>query len=721
MREDNGLSETEISIDTGLHCLLLISQYFRIATDADEILHDLGKTEGKLSSDEVLLAAKRLDFKTRRARFKLNRLSKAPVPVIAEMSDGTFVILHEVHKDKIIINDPRSTKLIELTPADFEKQWSGHLILLTTRANVTGAMRRFDLSWFIPEIVRYRRLLKEVLLATLFVQILALLSPVFFQLVIDKVLVHHGLTTLHVLIIGLAAVSLFEVILSGLRSYVTSHTSSKVDVSLGSRLFNHLMSLPISYFESHPAGQSISRVRELENIRAFLTGSTMSLSMDMLFIVVFFFVMWFYSPFMTLMVLASIPCYLLLWLVTMPLLKRRIEEKFARSAENETFLVESVNGIETLKSMALEPQIQRRWDDQLAGYTRASFEALKITNISTSIAQLIYRIVIATVLWYGAQLVIQGNITVGQLIAFIMLTACISIPALRLTKHLQDYQQLRVSINRLGDIMNLPVEADHETARSTLKDLEGSILFENVSFRYGPNEPEVLSGINIDVKPGEVIGIAGPSGSGKSTLIKLLQRLHTPESGRIMVDGIDIAMANPRWLRRQIGIVLQENVLFNRTVRENIALANPAMDFDQIVNAAKLAGAHDFIVKLPKGYDTVLVERGANLSGGQRQRVAIARALATDPRILIFDEATSSLDYVSEYVIEQNMADMAKGRTVFVVSHRLPAIRKASRIITIEQGSITEEGTHKELMRNNGRYAQLYKLQSYGDDGNEGW
>ncbi|MGH1352764.1 MAG: type I secretion system permease/ATPase, partial [Methyloligellaceae bacterium] len=557
--------------------------------------------------------------------------------------------------------------------------------------------------------------------ATLFVQILVLLTPFIFQVVIDKVLVHHGMKTLHVVILGLVLVALFQIILSALRTYVTTHTASKVDVTLGSKLFRHLMALPISYFESHQAGQSVARIRELENVRAFLTGSALTLCMDFMFIGIFLLVMWLYSWELTLIVMVSLPVYLLIWLTITPLLRHRIEEKFARSAENETFLVESITGVETLKSMALEPQMQRRWEDQLAGYTSASFAATKVSNIASHFALFVYATVIATVLWYGAQLVVEGSITAGQLIAFIMLTACVSTPILKLTDIWQDFQQLRVSVSRLGDILNMPPEADHETTRSTLKELEGSIFFENVTFRYGPGEPEILSNISIDVQAGEIIGIAGPSGSGKSTLVKLLQRLHVPESGRIMVDGVDIAMTNPRWLRRQIGIVLQENILFNRTVRENIALANPGMDFEEVIKAAKLAGAHDFIIKLPKGYDTVLVERGANLSGGQRQRVAIARALATDPKILIFDEATSALDYVSEYVIEQNMDDIAKGRTVFIVSHRLPAIRKASRIITIEQGRITEEGTHKELMRNNGRYAQLYKLQTYGDEGLEGW
>ncbi len=704
--------ESGHTIDTGLYCLVLMSQFFRVAADPEQIKHDLGRVEGRLTSDEILRAAKRLEFRARRTKLKLSRLDRAPLPVIAERKDGTFFILAAVDQDKVLIKDPRHSQAIELSVKELKEQWTGQGILLTTRAHVAGVMRRFDFSWFIPELIRYRRLFKEVLLASFFIQLLALLTPIFFQLVIDKVLVHHGLTTLHVLIIGLGCVSIFEVTLSAIRTYVTAHTASKVDVALGARLFNHLLALPISYFEARQAGQSVARVKELENVRTFLTGSALTLILDIFFTITFFIVMWFYSPKLMLIVLASVPFYVILSIFVTPVLRRRIEEKFARGAENQTFLVESVFGVETLKAMAVEPQMQRRWEDQLAGYVAANFRATNLANIASHFAQFINKAVIVGTLWYGAQLVIAGDITVGQLVAFNMLASRVSGPILRLAQIWQDFQQVRVSVDRLGDILNMPIEPDGGPSRSTITSIEGRVTFEHVTFRYRPNEQAVLSDINLTVEPGEVIGVVGPSGSGKSTLAKLIQRLHVPEAGRILIDGIDIAMTNPRWLRRQIGVVLQENVLFNRSVRENIALADPAMVFDRVVEAAKLAGAHDFIVKLPHAYDTLLEERGTNLSGGQRQRLAIARALVTDPKILIFDEATSALDYESEYMIQQNMRDITEGRTVFIIAHRLAAIRNATRIITIENGCITEQGTHQELMQNSGRYAGLFKLQS---------
>ncbi len=702
----------DASFDTGLYCLVLMCQYFKIATSAEQISHDLGVSHGPLSSDDILRAAKRMGLKVRRSNCEASRLEKQPLPVIAEMADGSYVILAGITADKALIKDPRFNAPRELTREDFEADWCGTLIFLTTRTHITGITRRFDFSWFIPEIVRYRKLFGEILLASFFVQVLALLTPIFFQVTIDKVLVHHGLTTLHVLVIGLAVVSLFEIFLSALRTYVMTHTTSKVDVALGARLFNHLMALPISYFEARQAGQSVARVRELENIRTFLTSSALMSILDVFFTIVFFVVMWIYSPGLTLIVLASVPAYVMLSLFITPILRQRIEEKFNRGAENQTFLVESIIGVETLKSMAVEPQMQRRWEDQLAGYVTANFRATNLTNIASHIAQFVNKAVIAATLWYGAQLVISGDLTVGQLVAFNLLAARVSGPVLRLAQLWQEFQQVRVSIDRLGDILNMSVETVSGPSRNVLTTLEGQIVLDHVTFRYRPNATAALSNISFEVAPGQVVGIVGPSGSGKSTLAKLIQRLHIPEEGRILIDGVDLAVTDPRWLRRQVGVVLQENVLFNRSVRENIALADPAASLDKIMGAAKLCGAHDFIVDLPQGYDTILEERGSNLSGGQRQRIAIARSLVTDPKILIFDEATSALDYESEFVIQQNMQHMTAGRTVFIIAHRLAAIRNATRILTLENGRITEDGSHEELIHLDGRYAALYRLQT---------
>ncbi|MFN2184343.1 MAG: type I secretion system permease/ATPase, partial [Anaerolineae bacterium] len=536
----------------------------------------------------------------------------------------------------------------------------------------------------------------------------------FFQVVIDKVLVHRGLTTLDVLAIGLLAVSVFEVVLTGLRTYLFSHTTNRIDVTLGAKLFDHLLRLPLAYFKARRVGDSVARVRELETIRNFITGSGLTVVIDLFFTVVFFAVMYYYSPTLTWIVWGAIPFYVLLSLFVTPVLRRRLDEKFARGAENQAFLVESVTGVETLKAMAVEPQMQRRWEEQLAAYVSASFRTANLGNIASQIAGLINKVTTVLILWIGATLVMKNDLSVGQLIAFNMLAGRVSGPILRLVQLWQDFQQAGISVQRLGDILNTPTEPGYNPGRATLPALQGEVRFEHVSFRYAPDRPKVLDDIDLQVRPGEVIGIVGHSGSGKSTLTKLVQRLYIPESGRVLIDGIDLALVEPAWLRRQVGVVLQENTLFNRSVRENIALANPALEMGAIVQAAKLAGAHDFILELAEGYDTLVGEQGGTLSGGQRQRIAIARALITNPRILIFDEATSALDYESERIIQDNMAAIAQGRTVFIIAHRLSAVRRANRIIVIEQGRVVEQGSHDQLIDLGGHYARLHAFQNGG-------
>lgn len=698
-------------VDTGVTCLALIAQYLRKPVDAEVIRHDLGLVIDVAGREDIVRAAKRLKLKAKAVKPAAKRLDRLALPVIVEKSSGGFVILAALSADKVLIQDPAIGTAQELSRSEFEAGWNGYAILITSRAFADGFARRFDFSWFIPEMIRYRWIFAEVLLASFFVQLLGLISPIFFQLVIDKVLVHNGLTTLEVLVIGLSVVSMFEVLMTALRTYVTTHTTSRIDVALGAKLFNHLLGLPIAYFEARQTGQTVARVHELENIRAFLTGSALTVLLDVFFLFVFLGVMYLYSPWLTFIVICSIPVYVLLSVAVTPEFRRRIEERFNRGAENQTFLVESIVGVETLKAMAVEPQMQRRWEDQLAGYVQAGFRTSNLGNIASNTAQFISKAVIVLTMWFGAKAVLAGDMTVGQLVAFNIMAGRVSGPVLRLAQLWQDLQQVRISIDRLGDILNAPAELMGSAGQGAIRKIVGQTSFDHVTFRYRPGEREILSDVSFSVEAGEIVGIVGPSGSGKSTVAKLLQRLHVPERGRVMIDGVDLALIDPRSLRRQIGVVLQENVLFRRTVRENIALSDPSLPIERVIEAAKLSGAHEFIVKLKSGYDTVLEERGANLSGGQRQRIAIARALVTNPRILIFDEATSALDYESEYVIQQNMKRMAQGRTVFIIAHRLAALRDATRIITIEAGRLTEQGTHNELLAKNGRYAQLYRLQ----------
>lgn len=697
--------------DTGLACLVMLARFHNVAAAPEQLAHEFTPQGESFTQSELLLAAKHLGLKAKSVRSTVDRLSHTPLPAIASDNSGGFFIIARLDNDKALIHDPKTQRADVLTLAELRERWSGGLALIRSEASIAGELAKFDFTWFIPAIVKYRKLLGEVLLVSFVLQLFALVTPLFFQVVMDKVLVHRGLSTLGVIAVGLLGIMLFETLLSGLRSYVFAHTASRIDVELGSRLFRHLVTLPLAYFQARRVGDSVARVRELENIRSFLTGNAITLILDVLFSVVFIAVMFCYSGWLTLIVLLSLPLYFLLSLIITPLLRARLQESFSRGAENQAFLVETINGIDTLKSMAVEPQINRKWDNQLAGYVAASFKTQTLSTWANEGVGLIGKLVTVATLWLGARLVIDGELSVGQLIAFNMLAGRVAQPIMRLAQLWTNFQQTGVSVQRLGEILNARTEVSQST-RSALPPLKGQVEFDQVHFRYRPDGSEVLRGISLSIRPGEVIGVVGRSGSGKSTLTRLLQRLYTPERGRVLVDGMDLALADVSSLRRQIGVVLQDNMLFARSIRENIALADPGAPIEAVMQAAKLAGAHEFILELPEGYDTVVGEHGASLSGGQRQRIAIARALIGNPRILIFDEATSALDYESERVIQQNMQAICKGRTVVIIAHRLSAVRDANRILVMDRGQIVEQGTHAELLSHQaGHYSRLHRIQ----------
>lgn len=714
------------SLDTGLECLVTLAHFHQTAASIQQLKHQFGSQP--CNTQTLQRAAKSLGLKVRHVYSDTSKLEALALPAIAKMSDGSFQVVARFsgkHQTLLIKrfndastseqtnSDGQQTSLVEVPLTEFESNWSGECILMTRRSVLPAAAKKFDISWFIPAILKHKRILGQVLVASFFIQLFALITPLFFQVVIDKVLAHQGLTTLDVLCVGLLAIALFDVVLNGLRNYVLSHTTNRVDVTLGAQLFKHLMHLPLAYFQARQVGTTVARVHELNTIREFITSSALTLVIDLGFTVVFFIVMWFYSQTLTWIVLGSLPFYIVLSLLITPILRKRIDEKFQRGAVNQAFLVESVSGVETLKSMAVEPQMQRRWEEQLAGYVSASFEATNLGNVASQCAGFISKVVTVLVLWVGATLVIAGALTVGQLIAFNMIAGRVSAPILKLVQLWQDFQQAGISVQRLGDILNVPAEPMHNPSRSALPAIKGAIRFEHMRFRYALDRPEVLKDLCLDISAGEVMGVVGRSGSGKSTLSKLAQRLYVPEAGRVLVDGVDLAQVDTAWLRRQVGVVLQESRLFNASVKDNIALVEPTMDMGRVIEASKLAGAHDFILELAEGYDTVIGEQGASLSGGQKQRIAIARALVSDPRILIFDEATSALDYESERVIQDNMRHICHGRTVFIIAHRLSTVRAADRIIVVDHGKIVESGDHASLIKSQGYYAKLHSYQSY--------
>lgn len=704
-------TEQQAKMYAGLHCLNTVAMYYGISIDVEGVIHKHGLEGQQVTPQDILRVAKENNLKSRLTRVNSYALPKMPVPSILIMNDGTYVILAKAKQDEALLVFPFEQAPVVLQYEELENRWNGEMILLIPRSNKQRDVK-FGFKWFVPSILKYKRPLLEVLLAAFIMQIFSICSPLVTQSVIDKVLVHNSLSTLDVLSIALVIMLVFDMVLSIARNYILVHTTSKIDVMLSCRLFDHLFRLPLRYFESRRVGDTVARVRELENIRRFLTGVPMMTLLDCVFLVLYIVILFTYSTTLTWIALAALPILAVISAVVTPMLRERLSHQFNCGAESQSYLVEAVTGVQTIKSFAIEPTVQKKWEGLLANYTTAGFRTTLLSGTAGAIAKFVQRLFDVIILWYGAKLVMKGSLSVGQLIAFRMLASRVSEPIMRLVQSWQEFQQTSISVNRLGDIFNNKPEKSVKSSTTRLPSVQGHIKFEKVNFRYAVDGPEIIKDMSFEIRPNTVVGIVGRSGSGKSTISKLVQRLYLPEGGKILIDGVDIAMADPVWLRRQIGIVLQENFLFNATVRENIALHNPAASIEEIVEVARIAGADEFIRELPNGYDTMVGEKGVGLSGGQKQRVAIARALLCNPKILIFDEATSALDYESESIIQRNLKAICKGRTVLIIAHRLSTLRDADAIMVVEKGRIAEYGPKQKLIESKGLFWHLLKQQS---------
>ncbi len=694
---------------TGLDCVRLVCLYFDKTVDADWLWREYANEHKGFDREAVVRSLQCLGFEVVLRPSKPKYLSNATFPSMVEFVDGTFALIGKVAHGRVQLQVPGEAEPRSLSLEDLLAQTHAQWLVIGKRSSV-WASEKFGVTWFLRALLRYKGLLGETLVASFALQVFALVSPLAFQVVIDKVLVHRGLSTLDVIVLGLAVSSVFEVLLTALRTYVLTHTTNRVDAELGAKVYRHLMALPLTFFASRKVGEVVARVREMEGIRAFFTGTGLTSGVDLFFTVFFLAVMAYYSPTLTLVVLVCLPLFLGVSMVLIPLLNRHVEDRFVKAADNQAFLVESISGVETVKSMTAESRFQRQWEEKLSEYVRASFKTGHLANITQQGVQLINKIMTLVLLWLGAKLVLSGELSVGQLIAFNMLSARVNAPILRLSTLWQEFQQMRVSMRRLGDILDAPAEAPAQAALS-MPPLKGHVAFEDVVFKYRTEGREILRHVNVSVRPGELVGIVGSSGSGKSTLAKLLLRLYVPSRGRVLLDGSDITGINPALIRRQVGVVTQDVTLFSQSVRENICMGQVDATFEQVLEAARLAGADEFIRKLPQGYDTVLGERGSNLSGGQRQRIAIARALLMNPKVLILDEATSMLDADTEMRFWSHIRRISQQRTVLAITHRLSTVLDMDRIVVMEDGVIVEEGRPRDLLRRPGRFRELYELQ----------
>ena len=624
---------------------------------------------------------------------------------------GGFAVVRGSNARGLLLASPREG-WVELSPDQLPEAFpDGIDVLLLERSSATPE-QRFGFAWFWPALQRYRGILTQVLIASFVVQLFSLANPLLIQVIIDKVINQRSLDTLQVLGFALVVVTLMEGLIGALRTFLFSETTNRIDLRLGAEVIDHLLRLPLNYFDRRPVGELGTRIAELEKIRNFLTGQALTTLLDTAFSVIYIAVMLIYSWLLTLIALCVLPIQIGLTVLGAPLFRRQYRDAAQENARTQSHLVEVLTGIQTVKAQNVEMISRWKWQDLYGKYISRTFEKTITGTALTETSQVLQKLSQLLVLWVGASLVLSGDMTLGQLIAFRIISGYVTQPLLRLSSIWQSIQELKVSFERLADVVDTPEESDEaDKQKIPLPPIAGEVRFDDLCFSFTPGGTQVLRHIDFTIAAGTFVGVVGQSGSGKSTLTKMLARLYSPGSGRILIDNYDIDKVELYSLRRQIGIVPQEPLLFTGTVAENIALTDPDASSDAIVQAARLACAHDFIMELPAGYSSNVGERGAGLSGGQRQRLALARTLLSQPRLLVLDEATSALDYDTERRVCDNLLDNLKHCTVFFITHRLSTIRRADLIVMMHEGAIVETGTHDELMERRGRYYALYRQQ----------
>ncbi len=709
-------------LNSAIACFQMLSKHLEMPMRREvvrRVLTDQMKRQSTISFQLCAYLAELIGLKAQLVDIPLFALNRIPTPALIRFGES-YAVLYETSEQAIVLGVPsqgiqryKPAELIAKLELEVEKtnNYPPQMRVLLVSPTSATPKQRFGIQWFVPYLSQHRRVLIEVFIASFFVQLAALGNPLVIQVIIDKVITQNSIGTLNVLGVLLLVLGLFETLLGALRTYLFVDTTNRIDMGLGSEIIDHLLRLPLRYFERRPVGELSTRINELENIRQFLTGTALTVVLDAVFSVVYIIVMLFYSWELTLVGLGTIPLFVAITLIASPTVSRQLRRKAERNAETQSYLVEVMSGIQTVKAQNIELRARFSWQERYARFVAAGFKTVIISTLASSTSNFLNKLSSLLVLWFGAYMVLKGDLTLGELIAFRIISGYVTSPILRLAQIWQSFQETALSLERLGDIVDTPQEAEKDKNNITLPPIAGAVKYENISFRFGTSGPMQLSNVNLDFPAGTFTAIVGQSGSGKSTAMKLLIRLYDPEAGRILVDGYDIAKIELYSLRRQIGVVPQDTLLFDGTIQENIALTNPDATTEEIIEAARIAVAHDFIMNLANGYNTRVGERGASLSGGQRQRIAIARSVLQKPKLLVLDEATSALDYPTERQVCLNLAQAFKGNTVFFITHRLNTVRNADIIVVMDTGKVIEQGSHEELMALRNHYYYLYNQQ----------